>query len=136
MKERDLMIGDLVTYTGDDEGPITASIEGINEDSDFGVEILGTCERIEDIEPIPLTAEILEKNGFESRDNFYEITFQTNKIDNSIFRIAEFEKSGNWFFGFFDFPNLIENFRINYVHELQHALRLCGLNELADNFKI
>ena len=28
--------------------------------------------------------------------------------------------------------------RINvfYVHELQHALRLCGLNELADNFKI
>ena len=25
---------------------------------------------------------------------------------------------------------------ILYVHELQHALRLCGLNELADNFKI
>ena len=23
-----------------------------------------------------------------------------------------------------------------YFHELQHALRLCGLNELADNFKI
>lgn len=25
---------------------------------------------------------------------------------------------------------------IDYVHELQQALRLCGLNELADNFKI
>lgn len=24
----------------------------------------------------------------------------------------------------------------HYVHELQHALRLCGLNELADNFKV
>ena len=23
-----------------------------------------------------------------------------------------------------------------YVHQLQHALRLCGLNELADNFKV
>lgn len=23
-----------------------------------------------------------------------------------------------------------------YVHQLQHALRLCKLNELADNFKI
>lgn len=23
-----------------------------------------------------------------------------------------------------------------YVHQLQHALRLCGLDELADNFKI
>ncbi|MBQ0088527.1 MAG: hypothetical protein KBT27_04250 [Prevotellaceae bacterium] len=26
--------------------------------------------------------------------------------------------------------------QIKYVHELQHALRLCGLNDLADNFKI
>ena len=25
---------------------------------------------------------------------------------------------------------------LQYVHELQHALRLCGLNEIADNFKI
>ena len=23
-----------------------------------------------------------------------------------------------------------------YLHELQHALRLCGLNDLADNFKL
>lgn len=26
--------------------------------------------------------------------------------------------------------------KISYVHELQHALRLCGLSELADNLKI
>lgn len=26
--------------------------------------------------------------------------------------------------------------RFHYVHELQHALRLCGLTELADNFKV
>lgn len=26
--------------------------------------------------------------------------------------------------------------QLHYVHELQHALRLVGLNELADNFKI
>lgn len=89
-----------------------------------------------DIEPVPLTTEILELNRFESRDNFYEIKFQADEIDNSIFKIAEFENSGNWFFGFCGFPNLIENFRINYVHELQHALRLCGLNDLANNFKI
>lgn len=25
---------------------------------------------------------------------------------------------------------------VKYVHELQHALRLCGLNEIADNFKV
>jgi len=28
------------------------------------------------------------------------------------------------------------NVRVNYVHQLQHALRLCGLNELANNFKL
>lgn len=26
--------------------------------------------------------------------------------------------------------------KVKYVHELQHALRLCGLSELADNLKI
>lgn len=26
--------------------------------------------------------------------------------------------------------------RVNYVHELQHALRVCGFEQLADNFKI
>lgn len=25
---------------------------------------------------------------------------------------------------------------IQYIHELQHVLRPCGLNELADNFKM
>ena len=25
---------------------------------------------------------------------------------------------------------------IKYVHELQHALRLCGLSELAENLKV
>lgn len=26
--------------------------------------------------------------------------------------------------------------KVKYVHELQHALRLCGLSELAENLKI
>ncbi len=26
--------------------------------------------------------------------------------------------------------------QINDVHEFQHALRLCGLDEMADNFKV
>lgn len=41
----------------------------------------------------------------------------------------------------------VDEFRLNrhlefafqdflYVHQLQHALRLCGLDELADNFKL
>ena len=30
----------------------------------------------------------------------------------------------------------IENFKCEYVHQYQHLLRLCGLNELANNFKV
>lgn len=127
MKSVDLMICDLVTYTGDDEGPITASIEGINEDSDFGIEILGTCERIEDIEPIHLTAEILEKNCWSSTDeNLYTIGIE------KVYTFFEYSFSAEMLF--------INDGRIpkpiRYVHELQHALRLCGLDDLADNFKI
>lgn len=130
MKERDLMIGDLVTYTGDDEGPITASIEGINEDSDFGIEILGTCERIEDIEPIPLTAEILEKNGY-------------SKVNGQRYDIGEYESDfyikvnpKKHFAHVNGKKNNVNLYDCKYVHELQHALRLCGLDDLADNFKI
>lgn len=133
MKATELMIGDLVTYTGDDEGPITASIEGINEYSDFGIEILGTCERIEDIEPIPLTPEILEKNG-------WICTKGDNKPRHDIFyhtmldyrhRLEVCPKGG-----FYWQTNGSLICGIVYVHELQHALRLCRLNDLADNFKI
>lgn len=85
------------------------------------------------IKPIPLTAEILEKNGFEVQDQGggrkdvwigfgvdcegdIEVEFQHNipthlKIDG-VFK-GEYYISTN----------------IKYVHELQHALRLCGVEK-------
>ena len=30
----------------------------------------------------------------------------------------------------------IEHFNCEYVHQYQHLLRLCGLDELANNFKV
>lgn len=63
------------------------------------------------LEPIPLTAEILEKNGL---DKVPELSMVLNR----------------------DTMPLYHSPMLYYVHELQHALRLCGLNELADNFKV
>ena len=40
----------------------------------------------------------------------------------------------DWDTGEEDFT--IVAFSFKYVHELQHLLRLCGLDDLADNFKI
>lgn len=84
------------------------------------------------IEPIPLTAEILEKNGFELDDlrgtrydipgnDYYGIS---SYLDEDYNKCWTFCASGIFLF---DIP---------FVHELQHALRLCELNDIADNFVI
>lgn len=75
------------------------------------------------IAPIPLTAEILEKNGFMDIDTLGVEACCGYNI---------YYKSGEGY-GF----NEVDITRpFYYVHELQHALRLCGLNELADNFRV
>lgn len=97
----------------------------------------------DELEPIPLTSKILEKNGFEYDDNencwklikkddrytLYSIYVNTNRISIYNWINKEGER-------FTDACNKV-NVHYKYVHQLQHALRLCGLNELADdNFKV
>ena len=73
------------------------------------------------LEPIPLTPEILEKNGFYRREiptrdeigNYYH-----RKTDpSSIFVSMSFDDGR-------DFGN-----EIKYVHQLQHLLKLCGIDK-------
>ena len=93
------------------------------------------------IEPIPLTAEILEKNGFERSvvipSNFYR------NIDNE--RLIFSPHSSCYGLGYVhwdesndaDIMHRLEVQQpIMYIHQMQHALRLFGLDELADNFKV
>lgn len=76
-------------------------------------------------EPIPLTPEILEKNGWKETQYWYEYQDGKNTIQCCLpdmrGRINGIE---------------IEHFKCEYVHQYQHLLRLCGLDELADNFKV
>lgn len=67
--------------------------------------------RLHDVNSIPLTPEILEKNGL---DKVPELSMVINR----------------------DTMPLYHSPMLHYVHELQRALRLCGLNDLADGFKI
>lgn len=75
-------------------------------------------------EPIPITTEILEKNGFE-------IKRFVSRIWNEYLIEYDYE---NVLFIHNNESQL--HIKCSYVHELQHALRLCRLHELADNFKI
>ena len=118
MKANELMIGDLVLF---DHNPVRVAILVAAQDSlglAAGDNVFGRPYSM--IEPIPLTAEILEKNWWKKEDVFGSLIKYrfTGPIDietgGETFRL-----SNDYFFcgG------------IHYVHELQHALRMCGVEK-------
>ena len=120
---KDLMVGDWVTNRNGSPMQIVA----VDEDNAYACEgneerpwIFGDDEDYKP-EPIILTPEILEKNGWYYMDDLWqheEVGFYIEKW-NERFRCYD-----------------INDIKLDSVHELQQTLRLCGLNELADNFKI
>ena len=104
-----------------------------------GIPVIGR-----DLEPITLTPEIFEKNGFSLCRNFkwYCKRFYSNGCFDIAISLAyrEIEVSKVCGAGTdceeVEYGSSIVFDNDICVHELQHALRLCGLNELADNFKV
>lgn len=155
MKTEELMIGDWVYVTsvcGWECDPIAQQIRGIEYNSyqgdDYCDWVSTDCDdevSLFNINPIPLTAEILEKNEFELQEQDF-----TNKLYRLKYGILYLEPySSNIKDGYrvgcsitnYDHFNVHTRFlssfcKVYYVHELQHVLRLCGLCELANNFKI
>lgn len=87
-----------------------------------------------EIEPIPITPEILEKNGFKKQGfDGWEFDYLTEggcliyevlwRCDYPKYHTHLTIKSYSPDFGSF------KSFRIDSVHELQHALRLCGIDK-------
>ena len=132
MKARDFMIGDwlqdnngfpmYVTAVGTDY--VYADFEGNKgdvweyQDRDFRD---GTAQ------PVELTPDMLIANGFTQDNGKYNLTIQ----ETTYLRI---EDMGRLFA--LNACGEIRRFRVRYVHELQHILRLMDLSELADNFKL
>ena len=123
MKCKELQIGDWIQ---DENG---SPMRIIKVGRDYVCAIFGDNEcpwafEDDDVQPegIPITPEILEKNGwwFNTEDMWLhdEVDFDIEKWDG---RFQCYE---------------INQIKLDSVHELQHALRLCGLDELADNFKV
>lgn len=121
---RDLMVGDWIT----DEHGYPMQITAVGEDYAYatfdGLE--GDPWEFDDKdyppEPIPLTPEILETNGW-----WYDVEdmWLHDEVDFGI-------EKWNGRFQCYD----INQIKLDSVHQLQHALRICGLNDLADNFKL
>ncbi len=124
MKNTDLMIGDWVQHGEGVCKVVSIAGRGIFfEDS-----ISEGVATFDMINPIPLTPEILEKNGFSGEGyNMGIVGFSVEPIPD--------EKDGYEVFIWTDMCLQIKHgfthFKkyIKYVHELQHALRICGIEK-------
>ena len=83
---------------------------------------------VKDARPIPLTPEILEKNGFEKNKFVKSFSEYVLKKGESEIIVARGEIEEMWIR-----RTLAERAYClpypKYVHELQHALRLCGIEK-------
>lgn len=147
MRAQELMVGDIVNALAIKKQKVacrvvsatnvnnTVEVTIINESNKY----CGLICRPYEIYPIPLTPEIFINNGFEEKSWEGVVADKLNikvgyvkdniKILSDLVQIDTRNER---------LPILPLRFigYAKYVHELQHILRVVGLNELADNFKI
>jgi hypothetical protein len=128
IKITDLSVGDWVQ----DKNGTKAQILGIENQSDgyvLNVRIKGIdigCIRADTVYPIPITPEILEKNGCEQLENWNNPTRLSYATDD--YYATGWMGKDNWNCGVHNdnIDELVIIAKAKYVHELQHALRLAG----------
>lgn len=123
MDTKELQIGDWVLYT--EFGKNEFHRIEIVEPTRVWLNGCKTYVPDEYIEPIPLTSDILEKNGFVCKDKekgMYGVTiapyYMRKDVPFEIF--CDGEPFAIWF---------QDQVNIKYVHEIQHALRLCRVKK-------
>lgn len=139
MKANELMIGDLVLEKSVDY--VDGVIKYVEEKRNVTTNMLHQLYNQEtgilgkdnlysiQVEPIPLTTEILEKNGFDVSDgevmryNFEEDGQSYHFSLRQMYNQKNNKPNGYSFYAF----NVLTI--IDYVHQLQHALKLCGIEK-------
>ena len=124
MKTSELQLGDMVSCLGD---PVIVVSLSFNGDEPIGIILPLTNSpltniftfREKDVYPIILDESMLMQNNFNP-----EIVDWWRPEGEDFFKIAIMNE------------NTSLCAKIKYAHELQHALRLCGLSELAENLKV
>lgn len=119
MKTTDLQIGDWVKIDYNNQKvKVTAVYNNWIDTSSIS-------PLMSKVSPIPLTPEILERNGFKYFEECNSYILLTDDLDSVVLTLNGLTVIFHW-----------HNIPITCVHQLQHALRLCGLNDLADNLKL
>ena len=135
MKPEEIMIGDWVNILNYhyDGSPYAGQVDGIAKKHgtyylQFGSALSAEIDRCE---PIPITPEILEKNGFVGKP------YAFCKIDEHSWLEYYYHEHRlqKWWRGVDEWNNHAEvaemsfQCQCHFVHELQHALRLCAVNK-------
>lgn len=134
LKIHDLSIGDWVQWNG--KAYRVCLIDGVSLTVELAEVLGGTIEvAIDELSGIPITPEILEKNGFSFKDfAFGETTMLGRHI-----RLISVSPRNEWWCihvsirkaGGHDFWDMVfgVDFIGQFVHELQHAIRLAGIEK-------
>lgn len=142
MKTKDLMIGDWLipyneteprrvehlTYQYDMSGKYDAVAFDKNP---YTFNYTGFCK------PVPITREILEKNGFVCRKNsgafivYAEESYSNQTVEVTLFDVESEFRNIQLHICESNSPKetMLHLMECNYVHQLQHALRLCGIEK-------
>lgn len=144
MKAEELMIGDWVCLA-DGNLPLeeryfkieylatSAGVSWVNQGTNapIGLGDDESCIPVfrDEIYPIPITTEILEKNGILYRkSSFYYIINDDKDLERTHYIYQTIQD--DWAIGVDTGTDDCSVFaRIKYVHELQHALKLCGIDK-------
>ena len=133
MKTNELMIGDWVM----DITPVVIDAISNEDVCTYRNEYDYVTANPSNLKPIPLTTEILEKNGFEN--DFYEDESVADYVKVRLEGYSLRCKANGWDDALVTWCNghleVVTDFNgevrkdIEHIHQLQHALRLCGINK-------
>lgn len=111
---KDLMVGDWVRIKITQHNTEVTNIDANSIYTEAAFPI-----RYDEIEPIPLTDAILKVNGFEYHHKNFAALSHVHPFQLKMVEWPDENGIGSWMIGGL--------FKIHYVHQLQHALRLCGI---------
>ena len=124
MKAKELKIGDLITCYGEILKVASCDMfmcSAWDENNDL-------CDHInyDDLSPIPLTSEILEKNGWKEDDEIWGIDYTFGHLHIEFFSNGKEIES---MISVTDDRDVCCLRQIKYIHELQHLLWALGMDD-------
>lgn len=134
LKISDISVGDWVRYKGKECTIASIYMAAEGYPHEVALTYQGICcgvAYIDHLEPIPITAEILEKNGFMrgNRGDFYHHL----RLDKNRTLYIHASTNGWRVEITYDAAGILRTTHLmpdmNSVHDLQHAIRLAGLDK-------